>query len=252
MIREPQTAANSREPLILAEPDYPEWGFAEIFAGVALFFPAIWVGVSGVTAATAALHLRLPQGVLSVLGEIAGYLLLFGALFVIFAVNHEKPLLQSLGWTKHGFAVSNLAVAGLGLAVFVMIFTALILRTPNQDTPFQKLLSDPATRIAVCLFGVTLGPIAEELLFRGFLQPVMMRVAGVLPGILITAAVFGGMHLSQYGGQWQAGLGIMIVGLVLGIVRHLTGSTRASAAVHIAYNSVLFLLMLAAGDPAKK
>lgn len=252
MIRQPEPNDASREPLVLAEPDYPAWGFAEIFAGASLFFPAIWVGVTAVTALSKSLHLNPPIGVLTVLGEIAGYAILFAALFLIFAVNHEKPLLQSLGWVRHPLAVSSLVVTGIGLAVFILLFTALILRTPSTDTPFQKLLSDNPTRVAVLLFGITLGPVVEELLFRGFLQPVMIRIAGVLPGILITSALFGAMHLSQYGGQWQAGLGITLVGLVLGIVRHISGSTKASSTVHIAYNSVLFALMLAAGDAGKK
>ena len=68
---------------------------------------------------------------------------------------------------------------------------------PNVETPFDNLLSDTASRIGIALFGVTLGPVIEELLFRGFLQPVLVDSMGVLPGILVTSVLFGALHLSQ-------------------------------------------------------
>jgi membrane protease YdiL (CAAX protease family) len=91
---------------------------------------------------------------------------------------------------------------------------------------------------------VTLGPAIEELLFRGLLQPVLIESAGVLPGIVITSVIFGSLHLAQNGFIWQSGVGIMLVGFVLGTVRHVSGSTRASTVVHIAYNSLPFLALL--------
>jgi membrane protease YdiL (CAAX protease family) len=39
------------------------------------------------------------------------------------------------------------------------------------------------------------------------------------------------------------------VGFLLGTIRHLTGSTRASTIVHIAFNAVPFLALLVAGNP---
>jgi len=73
---------------------------------------------------------------------------------------------------------------------------------------------------------------------------------GVLPGILVTSALFGAMHLVQNAYIWQSGLLIMLVGFVLGVVRHISGSTRASAIVHIAYNSLPFLVVILSGNPA--
>jgi membrane protease YdiL (CAAX protease family) len=73
---------------------------------------------------------------------------------------------------------------------------------------------------------------------------------GVFPGILVTAALFGAMHLVQNAFIWQSGLLIMLVGFVLGVVRHVSGSTRASAITHIAYNSLPFLVVLISGNPA--
>jgi membrane protease YdiL (CAAX protease family) len=125
-----------------------------------------------------------------------------------------------------------------------------VLRIPDTQTPFDKLLSDPLSRIAIALFGISLGPIVEELLFRGFLQPVMVNSLGVLPGILATSALFGAMHLMQNAFIWQSGVLIALVGFVLGVIRHVSGSTRASAITHVAYNSIPFLALLFSGNPA--
>ncbi len=71
---------------------------------------------------------------------------------------------------------------------------------------------------------------------------------GVFPGILATSVVFGGMHLAQYGFLWQSGVIITLVGFVLGVVRHVSGSTRASAITHVSYNAVPFLALLVFGS----
>ena len=127
-----------------------------------------------------------------------------------------------------------------------------LLNIPNVETPFDKLLNDTASRIGIAVFGVTLGPVIEELLFRGFLQPVVVDSFGVLPGILVTSVLFGALHLMQNAFIWQSGVLIMIVGFVLGVVRHVSGSTRASAITHIAYNALPFLTLILAGAPHPK
>ncbi len=234
-------------PLILAEPERPFWGFAELFVAAALFL------ASGFLVATAAPWLHLPEqsGMWSVIEEGVVYAVLFLALKVMFA-NHGKGVFDSLGWSKPTpFTPRSLAILGIALSLGVGVLEK-VLRTPEVDTPFDKLLGDPASRIAVALFGITLAPIIEELLFRGFLQPVLTSSFGVLPGILATSAVFGAMHLMQNAFIWQSGVLIMVVGFVLGIIRHLSGSTRASTIVHIAYNLLPFLVLVVTGNPLTK
>jgi membrane protease YdiL (CAAX protease family) len=70
---------------------------------------------------------------------------------------------------------------------------------------------------------------------------------GVFPGIVVTSLLFGALHLSQNGNIWQSGALIAIVGFVLGVVRHVSGSTRASAITHISYNALPFLTLILSG-----
>ena len=233
------------EPLILAEPERPFWGFAELLLAIAILIAAL-ATVAGV--ATSYLHAPRDSGLWGVIEESVVYALFFLFLKIMFA-RHGKGLLESLGWTKLGpFRPLSLALTGLGLSLVVATLQYITVSN-SADTPFEKMLQDPVSRIAMGLFSVTVAPVAEELFFRGFLQPVCVSAMGVFPGILVTSILFGTLHLAQYGFIWQIGVLLTAVGFLLGTVRHVTGSTRASSIVHIAFNSVPFLALLLTSNP---
>jgi uncharacterized protein len=230
------------QPVHLADPDRPFWGFAELLLIAALFIPAVGIGSLAVRAGSPYLHFDAAAGLALLAAEFIGYAIVFLALRLLFARYHE-PLLKSLAWIPQPFNVLHLIVLGISLGL-AMILLGSLMHFPNVETPFDNLLKDPASRIGISLFGLTLGPVVEELLFRGFLQPVLVDVMGVLPGILVTSILFGALHLSQNAFIWQSGVLITLVGFVLGVVRHVSGSTRASAITHISYNFLPFFLTL--------
>ncbi len=211
----------------------------------ALFLPAVWVGNIVVQAVSAYFHRNAQLGLPLLIAEFIGYAILFVALWLICA-RHGKPLFESLAWVSQPFQARHLIFLGVALAVVVIVLGNL-LGIPNTETPFDKLLSDTASRIGIAIFGITLGPIIEELLFRGFLQPVLVDSMGVLPGLLATAILFGALHLAQNADAWQSGVLITLVGFVLGVVRHVSGSTRASAITHISYNALPFFAVVVSG-----
>jgi uncharacterized protein len=232
-------------PVYLAERERPFWGFAEVLLITALFLPAVWVGGFAVKIASGYLHTDSERGLSLLIAEFIGYGVVFIALWLLFA-RYGKPLLESLAWVPQPFETQHLVVLGLGLAIAVIVLGNL-LGIPNVETPFDKLLNDTASRIGIAIFGVSLGPIIEELLFRGFLQPVLVDTIGVLPGILVTSMLFGYLHLAQNAFLWQSGVLITLVGFVLGVVRHVSGSTRASAITHMSYNALPFLTLVLSG-----
>lgn len=239
---------SSEPPLILAKPEVPFWGFGELFIGLAVFIVAL---EAVATIATLFLHDAAKRGYWTVAEEFTAYLILFAALKIIFFF-HQRPLLRSLAWVSQPFGPLPLMGVGFALVV-VSIVLQIVLRTPDTVTPFDRLLTgDPLSRVAIAVFGVTLGPVIEELLFRGFLQPVLVNAGGVFPGILITSCLFGAVHLSQNAGIWQSGVLIALAGFVFGVVRHVSGSTRASSIVHIAYNTLPFCLTLLQGTNPHK
>jgi membrane protease YdiL (CAAX protease family) len=104
-----------------------------------------------------------------------------------------------------------------------------------------------STRTAVLLmavFGTTVAPLCEELAFRGFLQPLLVRSFGAAPGILLAAVPFGLLHYQEYGNSWRHVAIISGAGAAFGAIRQVTGSTKAAVLMHASYNAFFFLAML--------
>ena len=116
--------------------------------------------------------------------------------------------------------------------------------TPETPNPMTEMMEGRASLILMAIFGVTLGPLCEELAFRGFLQPLLVRSLGAAPGIIVAAIPFGLMHYPEYGNSWRHAAIVAAAGAAFGWVRHKTGSTRASTIMHGAYNALFFVALL--------
>lgn len=114
-----------------------------------------------------------------------------------------------------------------------------------KDTPFEHLFDRPLDSYLVALLAVTLAPLMEELFFRGLLYPVLARRIGMFWGVLLSALPFALLHLPEYADAWAAGLVILIVGIVCGVVRATTRSVGASVLVHAGYNGTQMLIAIA-------
>jgi len=111
-----------------------------------------------------------------------------------------------------------------------------------KSTPFDQFFATPTDAYLTVAFAVTLGPLMEELFFRGFLYPVIARRLGAFWGILLTAVPFGLIHAVQYGYAWGAVLIIILVGIVLTAVRAMTKSVASSLLAHVGYNGTLMVI----------
>jgi uncharacterized protein len=130
---------------------------------------------------------------------------------------------------------------GIGVLTVTLDFLSRFLPMP-KNTPFEQFFERPLDAYLISIFAVTLGPLMEELFFRGFLYPVIARRWGMFWGIFLTALPFGLMHSMQYGNAWSAVLVIFLVGVVLTTVRAVTESVASSFLVHVGYNATLMLL----------
>jgi len=130
----------------------------------------------------------------------------------------------------------------LGAAMFFVLGLLQTFLPMPKDTPFEHLFDSPRDAYLLSIIAVTLGPLMEELFFRGFLYPVLARRMGVAWGIGLTALPFGLIHLPQYGWAWGAALVIFLVGVVCGIVRAVTRSVGASFLVHAGFNGTQMLI----------
>ncbi len=168
------------------------------------------------------------------------YVFLVGALYLVIAWRCGGPFWSSLGWNfPVPYAFLMLAM-GPALAISLSAL-GVILRAPLDSSQIEALIKSRASLAAIILFGVVLAPIFEEMLFRGFLLPLLIRSLGPGLGILLTAVPFALLHGAQNQWAWQPVLLIGIAGIAFGIARYRTGSTTAAFLMHSAYNAMGFL-----------
>lgn len=188
---------------------------------------------------------RLPGEAARVLSmQFAAYGFWFGALWLILRQRYQAPFWNSLGWR---FPWPNMAFTGI-LGPSLVIVVAILgeaLHTPVIDNAVARLLRDRWSILLVGAFAVTLGPLAEELIFRGFVQPLAVRTFGKWTGIALASAPFALLHGPQYAWNWQHVLLLFLASFVFGYTRHRTGSTAASTVVHATYNLTFFVGYLA-------
>jgi len=218
----------------------PFWGWEE----VALFCGAILPSIGG-----AMVMARLGGRIAPVaLGSGAGrqlsfqfwvYAFLVSALFLIVSYRYKEPFWRSLGFQFPFRRAWLCLLVGPVLAVLTSALGA-ALRAPPVTSPIQGMITGRASFIAVVTFVSVLGPLVEEMVFRGFLLPVVRKSLGSIAAILITAAAFALLHGSQNQWSWQNLMIIGLAGVVFGVARLNLSSTLAAAVIHGAYNLTFF------------
>jgi membrane protease YdiL (CAAX protease family) len=99
-------------------------------------------------------------------------------------------------------------------------------------------MDDPASAPYLVFAAVTFAPVFEELVFRGMLQPLLVRAAGAIAGVVLAALPFALLHGPEYAWSWRHVALIMVAGFGFGVKRLRSGSTGAAALMHSAYNAV--------------
>jgi membrane protease YdiL (CAAX protease family) len=223
----------------------PFWGYADVLLVAGLALPCMFLGWFLVHVAVRIAHLHVRPGVEAVPEMLLGYGLLFAAMMVIFSVQYDRPLWRSLGWTWAGFSIAGCVVLGFA-TMFLVGMVAWLMHTPPSAGPLIEMMRDRTTLIVLAIFGTTVAPVAEELAFRGFLQPLLVRSLGAFGGIVLASALFGGLHFSEYGDSWQSALLVALAGAAFGCIRQWTGSTAAAAVMHASFNGLQFVALLTA------
>lgn len=182
--------------------------------------------------------------VLALLSELLAYGIV--AVFMVLLVEgkYHARFWPALRWNWPG--PGGVSLVGVGVLMLGFDLLGRFLPMP-KTTPFDQFFDRPLDAYLTVAFAITLGPLMEELFFRGFLYPVVARRLGAFWGILLTALPFGLMHYLQYR-SWSAVLIIVLVGVVLTTVRAVTKSVASSFLAHVGYNGTLMVIAAVATD----
>jgi hypothetical protein len=168
----------------------------------------------------------------------------FVVLYGVMRFGYGRPFWRSLAWVKSPRGFWDAFGWGLLTALICVVFSSL-LPAPHVKTPMEELLKDRSSLLLMGFFAVTVGPLCEELAFRGFLQPLLVGTFGAVAGVGLQAVPFAALHGAEYAWSWQQLIVMLMAGSAFGWMRHRTGSTAASTYMHAGFNFVVFLGMLA-------
>jgi membrane protease YdiL (CAAX protease family) len=168
----------------------------------------------------------------------------FAASAFSFSVILYREPLRALGFVKTvGLRPYVLAagmwIIGLSVLMFwvqILIWVDIDLLLP-PDTA-EKALDEAGGSIVITLVLVgLLGPIAEEIFFRGFVLPGLIKRLGVWRALVISSLVFGLFHIDP-----GAIVPTFALGLALGWVYLKTGSIWPAIFAHGLHNTVAVLV----------
>jgi hypothetical protein len=135
----------------------------------------------------------------------------------------------------------GLGVAGGAGAYFVVALYGALLRqfdSANLGHEAHSLFdkSYGAGFVLVGLCAALLAPVAEEIFFRGLVQRALQRRLGGVAGLVITATIFGFVHLGA--NPLEAVPPLVFFGVVLGMLAWRTGRLGPGIIAHVTFNSI--------------
>ncbi|MFH1453436.1 MAG: type II CAAX endopeptidase family protein [Armatimonadota bacterium] len=200
------------------------WDFLHIGAGLALYV----MGLKSIT----------------IINIVAVYAVIsFFVLFLIFKsmgiqfLQTEGGLFRDILWGFGGYC-AILPVMLAAAIVNYIIFSGMDI----SSNPVFKLMggnNTPLDNILLFLMVVILGPLVEEIVFRGCLFTAFRKHFGFVFSLFLVSFLFAFIH-----GDLFALIPIFCIGFILGIVYEYTGSVRASFVTHALWNLNTFIIFM--------
>ncbi len=145
------------------------------------------------------------------------------------------PTFVDIGLAPIGYAI-YLALAAIFSQLMSMLFQWFN-NNEAQDVGFTTSL-EGFDRIIAVISLVFIAPIAEEIIFRGWLYGKLRNRIKLPLAIIITSLLFAILH-----GQWNVGVSVFALSLVLCGLREVTGTIWSGMILHMLSNGIAFYLL---------
>jgi len=170
---------------------------------------------------------------------------IFSLFFVFVIVLAHGDSFSNLGFRS--FSLKEIALVAptllIPLFIFEWVYEGICTHFVGKEVSFyhsgfimELLQKEPLVGV---FFVFLVGPICEEVVFRGFLHQALRKRLKILPGILLSSAIFSFAHLNPL-----AFIPILLVGIVLAYVFERTHSLVPCIAIHVLNNGVALLPFL--------
>ena len=220
----------------------PIWVFVSFYVSQVLVKGLVWLlGMVPIPIVT--INQTVSNTIIAALLYIFTLVLAIGLPWLVYKRHTSRDdigLARLPSWT-------DILITPAGLVIYFICSSVLILLATNvlpwldinqvQDTGFRQLNMRYEYILAFTTL-VVIAPIAEEILFRGYLYGKLKRFVPVWAAILVTSVLFGFIH-----GAWNLAIDTFALSVVLCLLRESTGSIWASILLHMAKNGIAFYIL---------
>lgn len=162
----------------------------------------------------------------------------------------EKSDRNSLGlqgiftWTDIGMGVIGFILSMIG-ALIVSALAAMVFpwidMEQTQEIGYENISGFKDMMMAFLAL-VVIAPVAEEIVFRGWLYGKLRKHTWAIPAILLTSIAFGVAH-----GQWNVGITVGVMSVFMCLIREMTGTIYGGMIVHMLKNGLAYYLLFVYG-----
>jgi membrane protease YdiL (CAAX protease family) len=220
----------------------PSWVFVSFFAAQALVTGLVWLLI----ALNVSLR-SLNQAILTT--SLAALLYLVTLIITIgvpWLIKKRRTSRADIGLTRLP-SWTDIFITPAGLIIYLILSSTFILLATQvlpgfdvnqvQDTGFKQLNYRYEYILAFTTL-VVIAPLAEEILFRGYLYGKLKKFVPVWVAILATSLLFGFLH-----GDLNLAVDTFALSIVLCLLRESTGSIWASILLHMTKNGIAFYIL---------
>jgi membrane protease YdiL (CAAX protease family) len=189
----------------------------------------------------------LNQSVLSTILSTIYYIIAFGLTVSIpWLTKKHRTAKIDIGLSRLP-SWTDILVAPAGLIIYMILSAILVLglthifpwinTNQTQETGFSQMGQHYEYILAFVTL-VVITPLAEEILFRGYLFGKLKKFIPVWLAILATSLLFGIAHWS-----WTLGIDTFALSIVLCLLRETTGSIWSSVLLHMIKNGIAYYIL---------
>ena len=241
------------------------WGLADAAVVLALFPVAIGLGYAFLL-----LFPLTTEQPFTFVHVLFSYLLIGAGIVVVSMRRGQRSLAADFGlafrWIDLPIGIGLALLAKFAAVVYGLL--AIVLTGEPPKTPNFSISDDLAGVLTAILLVTLLGPLIEELLFRGLIlravryailrgrhrarpqpAPRQVQVRAVVVAVLVSSALFAGLHLYQAPGDAALFISLALVTLTVGILNSVivivTGRLGAAIVAHVVGNGIAVAVQFA-------
>jgi membrane protease YdiL (CAAX protease family) len=171
-------------------------------------------------------------------------LLMLGTVW-FFTLHRKKSRLRDLGLRYYSIGktlwYTFISLIAIFIISFIYVFVmSSVLGIEAPSSKIEILIKNRSISNIILLIVVAfIGPVVEEVFFRGFLYSAFKKNWGVLPALFLSSVLFSVVHLQVY-----SFVPLFFIGWLLAYLFEKTRSLFPAIFLHAVYNLILILILL--------